>query len=134
MRLRVLSLMACILGMTSNLARPADLLIPIGAIWKYLDNGIEPGTAWRTNGFDDSGWLYGAAPLGYGDGDEITVVRSNRLYGTSIITTYFRHAFLVEEPLPLEVERDREGIYVLDLDGTPENPGPIYVYVSPRFA
>lgn len=44
------------------------------------------------------------------------------------------YPFLVEEPLPLEVERDLDGIYVLDPEGTTQNPGPIYVYVSPRFA
>jgi hypothetical protein len=38
------------------------------------------------------------------------------------------YGFLVEHPLPLEVERDRNGIYVLD-DGTTDHPGPVYVYV-----
>jgi hypothetical protein len=39
------------------------------------------------------------------------------------------YGFLVEHPLPLEVERDPVGIYVLD----DTRGDPIYVYVRPRF-
>ena len=50
------------------------LLVPEQAIWRYLDDGSDQGTAWRAPGFDDSTWAQGAAELGYGDGDESTVV------------------------------------------------------------
>src|SRR6266496_4393275 len=62
----------------------ADSLITSGATWKYLDTGVDPGTAWRGPGFDDSSWASGAAQLGFGDGDEVTVIRSG------IVTAYFR--------------------------------------------
>jgi hypothetical protein len=52
----------------------ADVLVPTGAIWKYLDNGSDQGTAWRSAGFNDASWASGPAQLGYGDGDEATVV------------------------------------------------------------
>lgn len=45
--------------------------------------------------FDDSSWLTGAAQFGYGDNDEQTLIRSNRLNGTRIQTTYFRKPFVV---------------------------------------
>src|SRR5207237_10889367 len=49
--------------------------IPTGATWNYLDNGRDQGHGWRGNGFGDSSWKSGAAQLGYGDGDETTLVK-----------------------------------------------------------
>src|SRR6476620_11534342 len=49
-------------------------IVPAGSTWKYLDNGSNQGTAWRASGFGDGGWAQGPAQLGYGDGDEATVV------------------------------------------------------------
>jgi hypothetical protein len=69
--LLVLLLMA---GGLAGQARAADTLIPFGSTWRYLDNGSNQGTEWRQPGFDDGIWKLGAAELGYGDGDEATVV------------------------------------------------------------
>ncbi|HEY2952833.1 MAG TPA: Ig-like domain-containing protein, partial [Verrucomicrobiae bacterium] len=66
----------------------AQLIVPTNSVWKYLDNGSDQGTAWIAPAFDDSSWASGPAQLGYGDGDEATVVNSgptNNYY----ITTYF---------------------------------------------
>ena len=49
-------------------------LIARGATWRYLDNGTDQGTAWRQLDFNDQSWATGPAELGYGDGDEATVV------------------------------------------------------------
>src|SRR6185295_1874260 len=49
-------------------------LVPKGALWKYLDNGSDQGTAWRAPAFNDSTWASGPAQLGFGDGDEATAV------------------------------------------------------------
>lgn len=68
------------------------------ARWRYLDNGSNAGTSWRSRTFDDSAWKSGPAPLGYGDGDEATVVDSGPSGNDHYITTYFRHAFVVERP------------------------------------
>ena len=35
----------------------------------------DQGTTWRATAFNDGGWASGPAELGYGDGDEATVVR-----------------------------------------------------------
>ena len=75
----------------------ADTLVPSNSVWKYLDNGSNQGTAWRGSNFNDNAWASGPAQLGYGDGDEATIVRSNRTDGTRIITTYFRRAFGVTD-------------------------------------
>ena len=79
-------------------AVPGTTLIPLGAVWKYLDNGSDPGKSWRDPGFDDSKWASGPAQLGYGDGDEATVVGFGPDPSHKYITTYFRHTFEVPDP------------------------------------
>jgi hypothetical protein len=62
-------------------------------VWKFNDAGLNLGTAWRTLNFNDSAWPSGPAQLGFGDGDEVTLVASNRQ-----ITTYFRHRLQISDP------------------------------------
>ncbi|HWB03937.1 MAG TPA: Ig-like domain-containing protein [Verrucomicrobiales bacterium] len=67
-------------------------------VWKFLDTGVDPGTAWKDAAFDDAAWKSGPAELGYGDNDESTVVEDNPTPGYSnnpvptdrFITTWFR--------------------------------------------
>lgn len=77
---------------------PPDLrthtLISQGSVWRYLDNGSDQDTAWRASGFNDSAWASGPAQLGYGDGDEATVVNGGPSTAR-FITTYFRQAFSI---------------------------------------
>src|SRR4030095_8339818 len=79
-------------GFTTNLT-----LLSTGAGWKYLDNGSGQQTPWRMLGFDDAGWSNGAAQLGYGDGDERTVVSFGTNSGAKYITTWFRRAFTIAD-------------------------------------
>lgn len=65
-------------------------LVPFGSTWKYLDNGSNQGTAWRASGFNDAAWASGPGQLGYGDGDEATVVSFGSNANAKHITTYFR--------------------------------------------
>lgn len=86
-------------------------LVAEGSVWKYLDNGTDQGTVWIANGFDDSAWASGPAQLGYGDGDEATVVGFGGNAQNKHITTYFRHSFNVADTanitgLNLRVQRD----------------------------
>jgi len=96
---------------------PLASLVPLGATWKYLDNGTDQGTAWTApTGFDDSSWASGPAELGYGDDDEATVVGFGGDPANKFITTYFRHAFSISNPgsistLTLRVVRD-DGVVV----------------------
>jgi hypothetical protein len=75
---------------------PPRELVSAGSVWKYLDDGNNQGTTWRNPGFDDSSWSTGAAQLGYGDGDEQTVVSFGTNANNKYITTYFRKTFLVD--------------------------------------
>jgi hypothetical protein len=75
-----------------------DTLVARGATWRYLDDGIAPTTsAWRGSGtFSDSAWKSGPAQLGYGDGDEQTVISSGPPdSGLRHHAYYFRHTFSV---------------------------------------
>jgi hypothetical protein len=94
-------------------------LVPAGAAWKYLDNGSDQGTAWRAAAFNDSGWKSGLAELGYGDGDEATIVGYGPNSSAKFITTYFRRAFSVTNPsaygaLTLRVLRDDGAVVYLN--------------------
>jgi len=71
----------------------AHTLVATGSVWKFLDNGSNQGTNWSAPGFDDGGWTNGPAQLGYGDGDEATVVSYGADPNNKFTTTYFRHAF-----------------------------------------
>lgn len=86
-------------------------LLPLGSVWRYLDTGADQGTAWRAPGFADGSWKSGPAQLGYGDGDETTVVSFGPDSGNKFITTYFRTRFNVTglasiQSLTLGIVRD----------------------------
>lgn len=66
-------------------------LIEAGATWSYDDTDVEPATTWRALDFDDSAWSTGPAQLGFGDGDESTVLTPGA------ITSYFRTSFTVDD-------------------------------------
>ena len=93
-------------------------IVPAGAVWRYLDNGSNQGTAWRARGFDDRQWNAGAAELGYGDGDEATVVGYGPNSSAKYITTYLRHAFDADPAsigsLTLHLQRDDGAVVYLN--------------------
>ncbi|HEB62330.1 MAG TPA: hypothetical protein ENI82_04175, partial [Bacteroidetes bacterium] len=87
------------------------VLVPKNTDWKYLDDGSDQGTAWKETSYDDSSWASGNAELGYGDGDETTVLSYGGDSNNKYITYYFRHNFNVSDPnesnnLVLNILRD----------------------------
>jgi hypothetical protein len=58
-----------------------------GATWAYNDSGQDLGTSWRQATYNDNTWPRGRAQVGYGDGDEATVVAPGRL--TYYLRTHF---------------------------------------------
>ncbi|MBL9168397.1 MAG: M36 family metallopeptidase [Verrucomicrobiales bacterium] len=111
-------------------------LIPRGSVWSYLDNGVYPGAKWTQIGFASDrtkGWKTGPAQLGYGDGDESTVIGYGGRQLQRHITTWFRKQFIQPaalSALSMRVLRD-DGV-VLYLNGTeifrnnlPPSPGTI---------
>ncbi|MFY9344770.1 MAG: metallophosphoesterase family protein, partial [Planctomycetota bacterium] len=76
------------------------VLVPLGAQWRYHDLGALPAANWHLPAYDDTAWPAGPAQLGYGDGDEATVVASGPA-GAVNPTLWFRHAFdLVDAAIP----------------------------------
>ncbi|MCY3859028.1 MAG: metallophosphoesterase [Gammaproteobacteria bacterium] len=91
----------------------ANNLVDVGSTWSYLDDGSDQGTAWRETDFDDSGWASGPAELGFGEGDEATVLTSGH------ITYYFRHTFNIDDldaivAFGLRLKRDDGAIVYLN--------------------
>ena len=95
--------------------------INYGSTWKYLDNGSNQGTTWRNTSFNDASWASGPAQLGYGDGDEATVVSYGSNANKKFITTYFRKTITITDAsifssFTLNVKRD-DGA-VVSINGT----------------
>jgi len=91
-------------------------LVVSGDVWKYLDNGSNQGTAWRTAGFNDASWSSGNSELGYGDGDEATVVSYGPSSSSKYATTYFRKTINIATPTSflsytMKIKRD-DGVVV----------------------
>jgi hypothetical protein len=82
-------------GISAVDTNPPGTLIGTAASWRYWDSNSPPPANWAATNFNDSAWPAGPAQLGFGDGDEATVIKTNR----TRITTYFRRAFNVVEPL-----------------------------------
>ncbi|MCI0747073.1 MAG: hypothetical protein L0Y58_16840 [Verrucomicrobia subdivision 3 bacterium] len=73
-----------------------ETLIPRTSIWKYFDRGQDLGEAWRSTNFDDANWRTGPAQLGFGDGDEATVIDGGSSTNRHA-TIYFRKTFVVSD-------------------------------------
>lgn len=104
----------------------SEVIIPWSASgWKFLADGSNQGTAWRAASFNDAAWAVGSAELGYGDGDEATVipqvdVNPSQSGTQRAATCYFRRTFQVSDlaklsSLKLEVEYD--DAYAVYLNG-----------------
>lgn len=101
---------------------PQRDLVAAGASWKYRDDGVDLGVAWRQPGYDDGAWPAGPAELGYGDGDEATVIGYGPDPAAKYPTSYFRRAFAVADPAAfaaLEVSLRRDDAIAVYLNGVP---------------
>lgn len=78
------------------------VLSPLGATWKYLDNGTEQGAAWRAAAFNDAAWASGPARLGFGTDQSPLGTTINRFVtggsGPQITNFYFRRSINVTNP------------------------------------
>jgi galactose oxidase len=68
------------------------MAIPFRSVWKYHDSGTDPGASWNQSDFNDTTWKSGPAQLGYGDGDEATVLTRTSPSQSSV---YFRRTITV---------------------------------------
>lgn len=101
------------------------LLLDAESEWRYQDGGTVA-AGWTEPGFDDGAWPVGAAELGFGDGDENTVLTPGD------VTYYARTSFTLDGPIPssLELHLKADDGAIVYLNGTEvlrDNlpPGPI---------
>jgi hypothetical protein len=81
-------------------AQTSLLLLTNGATWEYLADGTAPPPNWNKTPWAPSTWPTGPGPLGYGRGDEATVVHAGS--GEGPLTTYFRLALVVTNESPFQ--------------------------------
>ena len=79
------------LTVTTSPVAPDSVLVAAGSVWAFRDDDVDLGTSWRDPGYVDADWPRGVAQLGYGDGDEVTVVSPN------LVTYYLRSQFSVAD-------------------------------------
>jgi hypothetical protein len=93
-------------------------LIRAGSVWRYLAQASAAPANWAQPGFSDVTWSNGPAQLGFGDGDEATVVPGGP--STSrFATIYFRRSFTVNDPsavtnLSASLKRDDGAVVYLN--------------------
>ncbi|GEO08183.1 T9SS type A sorting domain-containing protein [Segetibacter aerophilus] len=109
-------LILILLLVISKFELAAQTVFPFGSSWKYLDNGSNQGSAWTGLDYDDSNWKSGNGELGYGDGDESTVISFGSNPRKKHITTYFRRLERCSDPsffssFLSEIKRD-DGVVV----------------------
>lgn len=53
-----------------------ETVVMAGDIWSYFPGNSEPPADWAETGFNDSSWQTGPGGIGYGDGDDATVINA----------------------------------------------------------
>ena len=66
-------------------------LINLGDTWKYVIPTSATAVTWKTETFNDSGWSSGASGIGYGDGDDNTIIPARTL------SVFMRYKFSVDD-------------------------------------
>ena len=77
---------------------PLSTLVAAKAVWKYRAVNSAAPAGWTQREFDDTSWAAGPAPLGFGDGDEATIIPSGTPTSRPL-TSYFRHVFVIDDPV-----------------------------------
>jgi hypothetical protein len=113
--------------------------VAAGSSWKYRDNGVDLGSSWRLNNFDDSAWASGNAELGYGDGDEVTTVSFGPNPSNKYITTYFRKSFTITDVsaltgLKLRLKRDDGAVIYINGEEATRSNMPLGVVTASTLA
>ena len=75
--------------------------LPQGSSWRYLDNGKDLGTEWRYVDYNDSEWLSGATPAGFGsiiNTPIVTTLDFGSQPANKHPTYYFRSSINIQDP------------------------------------
>ncbi len=97
-----------------------SVLIEVGENWRYMlgteldDTTVDSG-AWRQTNFIDTSWHLGCTGIGYGDGDDFSIIPDGTL------SVFARKAFYIENPLSISslyLEVTYDDGFVAYLNGT----------------
>jgi hypothetical protein len=105
-------------AITSSVASLVN--VALGSVWRYWDQGPPPAANWNNPEFNDTAWPSGAAPLGYGNGNEATVIRFGPNSQNRYPAYYFRRTFTITNSAPvshLTVDLVRDDGAVVYLNG-----------------
>ena len=88
---------------SSNLPMVVEDLIVVdtGHEWRFMDQGVDLGTAWLAPDHDDTMWQVGPSPLGYRIGAVATDVGYGKDPDNKYITTYLRTTVTVKDAAEL---------------------------------
>ncbi len=75
------------------------LLIDVSERWRYRKGTSAPPPDWTELGFSDSSWASGVTGIGYGDGDDATVLGDMR---GSYLTVFCRKTFTIDDPADID--------------------------------
>ncbi len=95
-----------------------EKLVLAGEFWRYQKGTSEPPANWMAPGFDDAAWILGVTGIGFGDGDDRTVVSDMRYAYTSL---YLRRTFTLDDPARISrliLRVDYDDAFVAYLNGT----------------
>ena len=82
-------------------------------LWSYKTGQTAPGNGWQTRSFDDQSWQTGPGGIGYGDGDDVTVI-------DPVISLYLRKKFTIRDTgdiSALLLHMDYDDAFVAYLNG-----------------
>ncbi|MEN9675708.1 MAG: hypothetical protein RIS76_1604, partial [Verrucomicrobiota bacterium] len=117
---------------TATLGGATEILVPAGSNWRWFTDAaglsasdlVEGNPQWSASdwkhpAFNDAGWSVGPAQLGYGEGDEATVIPRGDNALNKWITSYYRHSFTVDSTagitrLLLRLKRDDGALVYLN--------------------
>ena len=60
------------------------------SVWNYFPGNSDPGTTWKALTFNDTSWPKGKGGVGYGDGDDRTVI-------APVLSVYLRKQFTIQD-------------------------------------
>jgi len=82
-------------------------------VWRFITGNSEPPSTWNTSNFNDTNWRIGEGPIGYGDGDDKTVIFPS-------YALYIRKAFNITDIDAISaaiLQADYDDAYVAYLNG-----------------
>lgn len=93
---RFLTCLVAVVAFFPSIATAREDFIQLDGKWKYSNGDVKPPENWRETDFDDSQWLSGQAPLGYGNYQLRTKIRSEK--SARPVVSYFRTSFVIDDP------------------------------------